>query len=297
MIQSMTGFASTILTIISSTNEKTHISISIKALNSRFFDTTCKLHYTLSSLENTLISKAKKKLYRGHVYITMHVSNPNALRGTVQPALSIATSYVDAINQIRAACNIKEPLTLSDLIQLPNIFSNEEYELEDEVIQTIYGAVDTLLEQVETARIQEGKALKDDLESRIDTMHQELETIVPLAQEMLLRQKNKVHTTLKEIEADESLLAQAQKNALYTMLDKLDLHEEIVRFKNHLYNLKEQLNTKEIEQGKRIDFILQELAREINTISAKCSDFAISKHTINIKVEVEKAREQTQNIV
>jgi len=298
MIQSMTGFASkTISLTAADTREKAHVTISIKALNSRFFDTTCKLHYMLSSLENTLIGKAKKKLHRGHIYITMHVSNPSALRSTIQPALATIASYVDALNSIRTLCKLEEPITLTHILQLPNIFSSEESELNEQTVSLIYTAIDELLELVVRERVQEGTALKQDLEKRLAIMLQEITIIEQISYEVIARQKAKVLATLKEIEADESLLSQAQKNALYTMLDKLDLHEEIVRFNNHLVNLKGQLESADVEQGKRIDFTLQELAREINTISAKCSDATISKHAINVKVEIEKAREQTQNIV
>ena len=111
------------------------------------------------------------------------------------------------------------------------------------------------------------------------------------------KHKVKVHKTLQEIGADKNLLAEAQKNALYTMLDKIDIHEEITRFNSHLSQLDKHLKSPDIEKGKRLDFTLQELAREINTIAAKCSDSTISKHAINVKVEIEKTREQVQNIV
>jgi len=88
-----------------------------------------------------------------------------------------------------------------------------------------------------------------------------------------------------------------RKNALFALLDKMDIHEEIVRFKSHLKSLHHQLDSAEIEKGKRLDFTLQELGREINTIAAKCSDATIGALAINVKVELEKAREQTQNIV
>ena len=113
----------------------------------------------------------------------------------------------------------------------------------------------------------------------------------------MVSQKQKINEALAELENDTSKFAEMQKNALYAILDKIDVHEEIVRFKNHLKTLLASLESSDIEKGKRIDFILQELSREINTITAKCSDATISSHAINIKVELEKAREQTQNIV
>lgn len=87
------------------------------------------------------------------------------------------------------------------------------------------------------------------------------------------------------------------RSAVYVVLDKIDIHEEITRFKSHIENLQKLIEDKKIEKGKRLDFTLQELSREINTITAKCSDAGISTRAIDIKVELEKAREQTQNIV
>ncbi len=110
-------------------------------------------------------------------------------------------------------------------------------------------------------------------------------------------QKEKVHQTLEEIKGDESTISEAQRNALYSMLDKLDLQEEITRFASHLKQIDAIIKTDAMEKGKRLDFTLQEMNREINTIAAKCSDSKISQNAINVKVEIEKVREQVQNIV
>jgi uncharacterized protein (TIGR00255 family) len=96
---------------------------------------------------------------------------------------------------------------------------------------------------------------------------------------------------------DSNSLADMRKNALFALLDKMDIHEEIIRFKSHTENIKKQIAGQSIEKGKKLDFTLQELGREINTITAKCSDALIGAHAIDIKVEIEKAREQIQNIV
>ena len=114
---------------------------------------------------------------------------------------------------------------------------------------------------------------------------------------LLKNRKKKVHATLQEIGADENLLADAQKNGLYALLNKIDIHEEITRLNSHLENFITILQQPDAEKGKRLDFTLQELGREINTITAKCSDSTISSHAINVKVEIEKMREQIQNIV
>src|SRR5262249_40946322 len=102
---------------------------------------------------------------------------------------------------------------------------------------------------------------------------------------------------LKEIGSEENLVIDAQKNSLYTLLNKIDIHEEINRIESHITQLMNILNSSEIEKGKRLDFTLQELGREINTINSKAPDTVISTHAINVKVEIEKMREQVQNVV
>jgi uncharacterized protein (TIGR00255 family) len=297
MIHSMTGFAAKTIIVTGENNEKTNVSISIKSLNSRFFDTTFKLHYSLSALEHRIISLAKEILHRGHIYCTIHVTNPDAFRGSVQPALAIVRSYLTAIEALKKECHITQDLSLEHMLQLPNIFSMEEPEINESTLNTILICAEALLHNVCTMRIQEGSSLEKDLDNRIHIMDQEIDLIAAKSVLVIEKQKTKILETLKEIRVDEALFAAAQKNALYGMLDKLDLNEEIVRFKSHIKNLREYLKSAVIEKGKRIDFTLQELAREINTISAKCSDASISEHAINIKVEIEKAREQAQNIV
>jgi uncharacterized protein (TIGR00255 family) len=297
MIYSMTGFAAKTIVITGENNEKTNVSISIKSLNSRFFDTTFKLHYALSALEHHIISFSKKTLHRGHIYCTIHVSNPNAFVGAVLPALSTVRSYMSAIEAIKKECDLAQPILLEHILRLPDIFSTEEPHVSADGIATILVSIQELLDQVAVMRLQEGTALQHDLEHRLRIMSQEIDIIATQAVLVVEKHKIKILDTLKEIKADEALVATAHKNALFGMLDKMDINEEIVRFKSHVENMGAYLQSPATEKGKRIDFTLQELAREINTISAKCLDATVSEHAINIKVEIEKAREQTQNIV
>jgi uncharacterized protein (TIGR00255 family) len=124
-----------------------------------------------------------------------------------------------------------------------------------------------------------------------------MKTISERAHIVVEEWKKKVHTTIQAIGAADNLMVDAQKSGLYSMLDKIDIHEEIIRLNNHLDQLIKNLSSQETEKGKRLDFTLQELGREINTIASKCSDSIISGHAINVKVEIEKMREQIQNIV
>jgi len=300
MIQSMTGFASKTLALTNATGEKTNISISLKTLNYRFFETTFKLPYLLSSLETKLIKTCKQKLIRGHVYLTVHLSNPNLFRSGVQPALTIIQGYVDAINEIRDRQSIIQAISLDHILQLPNVFVVEESDLDQEIEQSILTAINELIEAVITARKMEGESLLLDLFARMDAMTEEINVIELAYQALISAHKEKINRIAQEIAAaaaDETTQTTIRQDGLYALLDKMDIHEEIIRFKSHVNDMREQLVSQIPEKGKRLDFTLQELGREINTIAAKCSDATISKRAINAKVEIEKAREQVQNIV
>lgn len=297
MVLSMTGFASKAITLQLDKNAKVNLTINLKSLNSRFFESTFKLPYALSNMETELLKILKKRLMRGHVYCTMHLDNQTLLKGTVEPSLAVIEGYRNAINTITSNFTIEGSFTLESLLRLPDIFVFAEKELESHIAQTIYAGFNEVIDALIETKKQEGTALAKDLLQRIAIMEKELAQIENAFRSLIEEQKVKVNQAVQMLEGDESKFASARKDALYTILDKMDIHEEIIRFKSHVKSLTLQLESTEVEKGKRLDFTLQELGREINTISAKCSDAKIGAHAINIKVEVEKAREQAQNIV
>lgn len=296
MIRSMTGFAtkSLMLTIHES---KVPTTISIKSLNSRYFDSNCKLPYPLANLETEFIKLFKTKLHRGSITFTIHLANPNAFKGAVEPSTNTLKSYLTALDTIKKTFAIEGTLSIANVLLLPNIFVTEEQELDEKTKNILFETTNQMVTDLIAMQSKEGEALKKDIIERIGVIDKEIKSIEIAFEALMITQKQKVNEALAEFENDVSKFAEMQKNAVYAVLDKIDVHEEIVRFKNHLKTLFASLESKDIEKGKRIDFILQELSREINTITAKCSDGTISSHAINIKVELEKAREQTQNIV
>jgi len=296
-IYSMTGFASKTFVIVNPSGERSSISLNLKSLNSRFFETTIKLPLNLSHLETSFIKQFKQTLRRGHIYFSVYVSNPNVFEGSILPAMTVIDSYITAINNIKIKYNISDEIKLDNILRLPNIFSKEEQSLDEQTTHQISNAVEELINKVMLDRVTEGNTLAIDLDHRISSINKEMTVISERAHAFVEEWKKKIHTTLQEIGADDNLLVNAQKSGLYSMLDKIDIHEEITRLNSHLINLEKILNSSDTEKGKRLDFTLQELGREINTIAAKCSDSVISSHAINVKVEIEKIREQIQNIV
>lgn len=296
MIRSMTGFA-TRAVIVTIRDAKAPINLSLKSLNSRYFDANCKLPYPINNLETEFISLFKSKLLRGSITFTIHVGNPNAFKGAIEPSLSTLHNYFKALETIKKNFPVEGTLSLANVLMLPNIFVTEEIELDEMSKAIIFSIAKELVDELIVVQSKEGTALKKDIQNRIAIMAQEMQNIEKAFERVMAQQKQKVHDAMASLEKETDKFASAQKDSLFAILDKMDVHEEIVRFKNHLKNLDTYLESTEIEKGKRIDFTLQELSREINTITAKCSDAIISAHAINIKVELEKAREQTQNII
>lgn len=291
----MTGFAAkkTTLTI---NNTRVHVTISLKSVNSRFFECICKFPYALHHLETDFIKLLKHELIRGHLLMSINVSDQGALKGSINASIPIAQSYVEVAKQIQDITQVEGKLTISDIITLPHIFSTEDQLIDDTIKEQLTELVRETIKALILEEEKEGAMMLQDIKQRIGLVTKHMTAIEQLHATFMAQRKNEI---LKEIQSytTEDTLIETRKAALYYMLDKIDIHEEIVRFKSHLKNMQDLLSSSTVEIGKRLDFTLQELGREINTIAAKCSDAAMGSQAIDIKVELEKAREQVQNII
>ena len=297
MILSMTGFTTKTVSFLDQDNHKVYITVTLKSLNSRFFETTCKVPYALSNIETELIKLFKTHLHRGHITFSIHVSSPHIFKGQVEAALPVVKSYIKAIRTIQEICSIPGTVTLSELIQLQNVFNIEEKSVDESLQQTVLQAIHELIKDLIAVRATEGESLKIDLLNRAAIIEREIKIIEHAAEELMKTRKQSMSQVLKDLEQEGADLAEIKKNLVYNEINKIDIHEEIIRFTSHLHNLRVHINSPDSEKGRRLDFIVQEMGREINTIAAKCSDVTIGTVAINIKVELEKIREQVQNIV
>lgn len=296
----MTGFA-TITDTLSVDQQQVLVTCTIKALNSRFLEINCKLPPPLQVFETEFIRLIKQELKRGNIVLTIHVGNAHLFKGTIEPSSAIVQDYVKAIKTIQQTYGITGSLDINQFIQLPHIFSTAEQGPDESIKSTFIELVKNAIALVQQARIQEGKVTHQDILTRAHQVQQEIELINKASISAIEQQKEKITKLLKELEATATELSkqllEQQHNQLYDHLDKITIHEEIVRFTNHLRNLMMIIDQEQDELGKRIDFTVQEMAREINTIAAKSSDATISTHAINIKLELEKIKEQAQNIL
>jgi uncharacterized protein (TIGR00255 family) len=299
MTHSMTGFATKTISVFNTDGQQAQVVITLKTVNARFFEATCRMPHQLQHLEPEIVKQLKVALCRGHAYMNIHVSNTAIFHGGVQANLSIAKTYIEALKDIQRTHNLSGSISISDLVDIKELFSIQETASAEDariinpILDTIKGVIAHLVE----VRKSEGAALTADLTARIDILHQEIAAIENTHTIIIKEKHAEVTIKLTELEGDPGEASQLKKHQLVSELERMDIHEEIVRFNSHLDQFKTFLVSSHLEKGRRIDFILQELSREINTIGAKSSDATISAHVINCKVELEKVREQIQNIV
>lgn len=296
MLQSMTGYAAKNFSFTDKSGNKTDVSISIKTLNSRYFELTPRIPYIFSSLETQLISFFKKKFKRGNVYLNINLSDPNAFKTEVEPSLTSLKGYLNAINKIKETFNIKDEVKISDILRLPNILITKDENLSENLKKDFLDAMNLLSDEIIKERNTEGLELQKDIEKRISIMQNSISEISKFFEVDSKNRQHKINEQLKTLNS-ESEIDEIKIKTLYFELDKMDINEEIVRFKSHLLNLQNIINSDQVEKGKQLDFTLQEIGREINTILAKTSNSEVSALALKVKVEVEKTREQAQNIV
>jgi uncharacterized protein (TIGR00255 family) len=293
----MTGFSS--VTIELPVHDATvSATINLKSLNSRFFEINCKLPYALAQLEADTIKTLKKQLRRGSVNCSVYCPQQSLLKGALQPANHVVRDYIDAARSIQEQFNVPGNLSIQDIITLPSVFESQEITLEKETVAALQDGIQQAIERLITERRKEGKQLQNDLEERIAFVTDVIGKLEERSETVMDERKTKLLENMESfIGTEASEAKEHQMQIIYSQLEKIDIHEEIVRFKAHLLNITESIQAETTEKGKKIDFILQELFRETNTITAKSDDAQLSSYGINIKVELEKAREQAQNIV
>ena len=303
MMQSMTGYANAIIDIPIKDDQKLLLSLQIKSLNSRYFDITYKIPSCLIDLDISIQKLIKNKLQRGHIYITIKIQQ-NHLKHDVIPSLSTIKGYIEAINIVKKECNIKDEISLNTILQLPDIFQTEDEVISKTTETIVLEELDKLIDQIVIMRLEEGSVIEKDINNQIKIIEKNLALIKTVSDKMAKEKKEEFNVVIEKLQtfSQEDICAnkcflESQKSTLLSELEKIDIHEEVIRANSHLVSIEKWIEIKELSKGKKLDFILQELNREVNTIASKCSNFSISSLAIDIKSELEKCREQTQNVV
>lgn len=290
MIKSMTGYGRAKLL-----KEDREYQIEIKSVNHRYLDISVKIPKQLSYLEETIKKEIAKKVKRGKIDVFVTFEN-NSLEGKeIKINTELAKAYIDELKKLAEKENILSDIQVTEISKYPdvlNIQSNQDDEkITEEVLETITIATDNLVQMRET----EGNKISEDLLKRLNTINKKVEEIAKLStgliEEYVVKLEERINEILKNQEIDKTRLA--QEVVIYA--DKCSIEEEVTRLNSHISQFKNLLNSNEAI-GKKLDFIIQEMNRETNTIGSKANNLEITNGVIDIKTEIENIREQVQNI-
>jgi uncharacterized protein (TIGR00255 family) len=290
MIKSMTGFGHG-----SAECEGLKARVDIRTVNNRFLDVHTRMPQELASLEITLKKQIQAALKRGRADVTISIEQVREAKFEINKPL--VSGYLRALEELKADFGLEGSPSLELLAKLPGAMqvSQDQEQLDKALVSTVTAAVSEALTSLGVMRAAEGQELADDLNARLDAIEKALPIVEEHATELPSVYREKLLKKLQDIvpasSIDETRLAQEA----VMLADRCDISEEIARLKSHIIQMRDILRTDE-EAGKRLDFILQEMNREANTILSKSNDLAITDAAIVIKTEVEKLREQAQNV-
>jgi uncharacterized protein (TIGR00255 family) len=291
MIKSMTGFGRGEATV-----DGRDILIEIKSVNHRYFEFNCRTTRGYSFLEEKLKSHIKERVKRGKVDVFVTLSQKEDTEAVVKINESLASGYISALKKLSTDYGIKDDISVSTIAGFSDILQvHKTPEDEEEVWNAVKTVADTAIENFLAMRENEGLKLKEDILSRAEkilSIVEEIEVRSPQrVQEYEARLKEKIEELLGNAEYD----PQRVLTEVAIFGDKVAVDEETVRLKSHFDQLKNLLESGD-EVGRKIDFIIQEMNREANTIGSKANDSDLAHKVVEIKAEIEKIREQIQNI-
>ncbi len=291
MIKSMTGFGRSTYE-----NEGREYIIEIKSVNNRFTDINIKMLRNLNYLEEKIRKQILSNISRGKVEVSIQLNNNSDLGKKINLNTDIAKKYVEELKKLSEETNIIDNINIMDVARFPDVLNIRIDEEAEEVIEKeLFTALDSAIDSFLDMRQKEGSKIKVDLENRIEVIKQKIEQIssisAGLVDEYVVKLETRIKELLKTDVVDQTRLA--QEVVIYS--DKCSVEEEITRLKSHISQFLNLLN-ENIAIGKKLDFLIQEMNRETNTIGSKANNLEITNFVVDIKTELENIREQIQNI-
>ncbi|MEI3435588.1 MAG: YicC/YloC family endoribonuclease [Clostridia bacterium] len=292
MIRSMTGYGKQNLSL-----EGREYQIEIKSVNHRYLDINVKIPKAISYLEETIKKEISNKIKRGKIDVFVSFENNSEEGRKIEINKQLAKLYIEQLKELAQEEKIESNIEVMDIAKIPDVLTikvdEENSKIKDEIKQVTQGAVTRILEMKNI----EGEKISQDLLQRIRNIQSKIVEIsaksTGLIEEYVVKLEKRVKELLKNDEVDKSRLA--QEVVIYA--DKCSIEEEITRLKSHIFQFENLIsNNQDGAIGKKLDFIIQEMNRETNTIGSKANNLEITNGVIDIKTEIEDIREQVQNI-
>jgi uncharacterized protein (TIGR00255 family) len=290
MIRSMTGFGSADGTVGS-----WRVSVELRSVNHRFFNPSIKLPPALARWEPEVRDALRRSVNRGHVTLTARLDAAHDTGTVIDETLF--SSYVERLRTLKQRYNLDGAIDLATVLRLPDVVAGER-DVEEGNAGELLGIVERAAATLAESRISEGRRLAAFLEDRIKSIDTSVKRLAERAPGRLIEQRERLKANVAELAGSVQLDEQRLTQEIAILADRLDVGEELDRFHSHLIAFRESLSTNgsDAAVGKRLGFLLQELLREANTTGSKANDVIMTKEVVGIKEELERIREQVENL-
>lgn len=291
MVRSMTGFGKA-----SASADGISVTVEIKSVNHRYFEFASRLPRAYMFLDEKLKSFCQQKISRGKVEASVIIEESGKDIPEIEINRGYTEAYISALKALSKEYGIKNDIKLSSIVSNPEIFTVRKKALPDEtVLRIVLEAVDSAIESFVAMRSAEGERLYNDVRSRAENITEKVSFIESRSPETVKAYRERLEQKIKELLADASVDEQRLLTETALFADKVAVDEETVRLRSHIKQLLGLIESDE-PVGRKLDFIVQEMNREANTIGSKAQDIEIAHTVVDIKSEIEKIREQIQNI-
>ncbi len=291
MVKSMTGYGRAVETV-----NNREFTVELRSVNNRYLDCTVKLPRMVSFAEDTVKQAVKNTISRGKVDVFISIRSEASSDVTVTLNTAMVEGYLTAMKQMAENYDIRNDISVSLLSRMNEVFSVEKPQVdEDALLADLMSVVNQALANYDAMRTAEGKALENDLRSRGETILELVAQVEAGNGQTVIDYRTRLENKLKEVLANTAIDESRILTEAAIFADKVAVDEETVRLRSHLEQMNNMLSSGGAI-GRKLDFLLQEMNRETNTIGSKCSDVKLARIVVDIKAELEKIREQTQNI-
>lgn len=291
MIQSMTGFGRG-----EATDDKYKITIEMKSVNHRYLDVSIRSPRKLNCFESEIRNQIKTFANRGKVDVFINLEVIEKNNGGVHYNSDVASAYLKGLSQIAEEFDLDNKVNAYQLSRYPDVFTAEEEEYDEEaLLALLQSALKQAGQQFKESRTTEGATLYLDIQSKLENISKVVEHIVERSPQLVEEHRKKLTEKVQELLGDTKIDEAVLATELIVYSDKICVDEEMVRLRTHIKHVSETLQEGE-NVGRKLDFLIQEMNREANTTLSKANDIDIANYGIELKTEIEKIREQIQNI-
>ncbi len=292
MIKSMTGFGRCEIS-----DGERRFTVEMKGVNHRYLDVNIRMPKKLNCFETALRNLIKQSILRGKVDLFIQYEDLSEGQMSLRYNETLAKEYLGYLKQMGEQFSLENDIRVSTLSRYPEVLTMEEQALnEEELWGGLKQAMDGAVQQFIATRETEGKNLKEDILQKLDGMLELTAFIEERAPQIIAQYREKLENKVRELLEDAQIEEGRIAAEVVLFADKICTDEEVVRLRSHIVHMKETLNSREAGIGRKLDFIAQEMNREANTILSKANDLDTSNVGIDLKTEIEKVREQIQNI-